>query len=123
VVETKVGYTGGTAPSPTYKTVCAGDGHTEAMKVVYDPAVVRYDDLLERFLGEANLHTAGKPQYASAVWTHTPEQTAAVNAALAKVAEGATRPVTLKVARAGEWTDAEEYHQHYIQKMQAKRGW
>ena len=84
---------------------------------------VTYEALLERFLGEADLHKGGKPQYASAVWTHTPEQAAAVNAALPAVAGEASRPVTLKVARAGEWTDAEEYHQHYIKKMQAKRGW
>ena len=47
VVETSVGYTGGSTPAPTYNSVCNNDGHTEAIKVVYDPSLVTYDQLLK----------------------------------------------------------------------------
>ncbi len=47
VVKTRVGYTGGTAPNPTYNSVCAGDGHTEAMRVWFDPSVITYEQLLQ----------------------------------------------------------------------------
>uniref|UniRef100_A0A7R9U0I6 peptide-methionine (S)-S-oxide reductase n=1 Tax=Prasinoderma coloniale TaxID=156133 RepID=A0A7R9U0I6_9VIRI len=113
------------AESPTYKTVCAGDGHTEAMKVTFDPSVVSYAELFDRFIGEANIYgqRATKPQYMNAVWTTNPEQTAHVNARLREVAESTDRKVTLKVARAMPWYDAEEYHQHYIAKSRSKAGY
>jgi hypothetical protein len=47
VVKTRVGYTGGLSPNPTYGSVCAGDGHTEALRIWYDPAVVSYEELLK----------------------------------------------------------------------------
>lgn len=47
VVKTRVGYTGGTAPNPSYNSVCAGDGHTEAMRVWFDPSVITYEQLLQ----------------------------------------------------------------------------
>jgi peptide methionine sulfoxide reductase MsrA len=40
-----VGYTGGQAASPTYRTVCAGDGHTEAVRLVFDPKVLSYEEV------------------------------------------------------------------------------
>ena len=49
VLETKVGYSGGNNTTPSYRTVCAGDGHTEAVKVVYDDATVSFDTLLNVF--------------------------------------------------------------------------
>ena len=48
-MSTRVGYTGGDTDAPTYGSVCGGDGHTEAMKVEYDPAVISYEDLLKVF--------------------------------------------------------------------------
>lgn len=47
VVKTSVGYTGGDNPEPTYNTVCSNDGHTEAIKVTYDPSKVSYEELLQ----------------------------------------------------------------------------
>ena len=47
VVKTSVGYTGGSNPEPTYNSVCSNDGHTEAIKVVYDPSKVSYEQLLK----------------------------------------------------------------------------
>ena len=47
VVATSVGYTGGSSSEPTYGSVCSNDGHTEAIKVDFDPSVVSYEDLLK----------------------------------------------------------------------------
>lgn len=47
VTKTRVGYTGGRTASPTYKSVCAGDGHTEALQIWFDPAEISYEHLLE----------------------------------------------------------------------------
>lgn len=52
VKRTRVGYTGGSTPSPTYESVCRGDGHTEAMRVWFDPQQITYEQLLEEFFRE-----------------------------------------------------------------------
>ena len=53
VVNTVVGYTGGTTANPTYNTVCRNDGHTEAIKVEFDPGVISYEELMRTFFSEA----------------------------------------------------------------------
>ena len=47
VLSTRVGYTGGSSPNPTYESVCSGDGHTEAVKVDFNPQQLPYDSLLK----------------------------------------------------------------------------
>lgn len=47
VLSTRVGYTGGSSPDPTYNSVCSGDGHTEAVKVEFNPEQLPYDGLLK----------------------------------------------------------------------------
>ncbi|CAJ1407290.1 unnamed protein product, partial [Effrenium voratum] len=73
VVETKVGYTGGTNPSPSYGSVCRGDGHTEAVRVEYDPKEVSYQELLEKYWDQY-VGPAAKCQYRSAIWVSDGEQ-------------------------------------------------
>eukprot|EP00439_Symbiodinium_sp_Y106_P017611 s4358_g2.t1 len=68
VTRTVVGYTGGRNPRPTYDSVCAGDGHTEAIRVEYDPDKVSYDKLLDVFYKGCGAESSGKPQYKSAIW-------------------------------------------------------
>ena len=75
VVNTVVGYTGGTTANPTYNTVCRNDGHTEAIKVEFDPGVISYEELMRTFFSEAG-GGGGKTQYQSAVWPQTDEQKA-----------------------------------------------
>ncbi|KAK9813627.1 hypothetical protein WJX73_000743 [Symbiochloris irregularis] len=113
VVSTSVGYTGGNRPDPTYGSVCSGDGHTEAIKVTYDPKLVSYDELLKVFLAEHNPLHKGKTQYKSAIWTHSPEQEAAVKQALQSFEQTRGKKVATDVAPAAPWTDAESYHQKY----------
>ncbi len=111
MIRTTVGYTGGTAPDPTYRRI--GD-HTEAVEVVYDPARVSYRDLLGVFWG-AHDPTA-RPwsrQYRNAVFPRSQEQTRAARETLAEVEARLGRPVRTAVEPAGPFYRAEAYHQKY----------
>lgn len=127
VVSTMVGYAGGVTPNPTYREVCSGrTGHTEVVRVVYDPTKITYDDLLRAFW-ESHDPTQGMrqgndvgTQYRSAIYAETDEDLAAAKAsktayekALAEAGHGG---VTTEVARAPEFFYAEEYHQQYLAK-------
>jgi len=105
-----VGYTGGKNPAPSYESVCAGDGHTEAIRVEYDPQKVSYDDLLGQFYG-GHRPGGGKAQYKSAIWYHDEEQKEAVQKFVSK-----TGAPSVEVKPADPWYDAEDYHQKYYKK-------
>lgn len=91
--------------------MCAGDGHTEAIKVEYDPSQVSYDDLLDVFYKGCSAESGGKPQYKSAIWVHSGEQrTVAEEAATQRGKQG------LHILDQQHWTDAEDYHQKYFEK-------
>jgi len=112
-VTTTVGYTGGKSARPTYETVCAGDGHTEAIRIEYDPAEITYEQLLQQFYQEHTPRRA-QTQYKSAVWYHDEEQKN-----LAEAAVKARGGKFVDVDPAPEWHDAERYHQKYLEKQGA----
>jgi peptide-methionine (S)-S-oxide reductase len=127
VIVTAVGYQGGYTPNPTYDEVCSGQtGHTEAVRVVYDPTQVTYDQLLKVFWEEHD-PTQGMRQgndvgtsYRSAIYTHTDAQREAAlrsremyGRELAKAGYG---PITTEIAEAGPFYYAESYHQQYLAK-------
>jgi peptide-methionine (S)-S-oxide reductase len=127
VWSTSVGYAGGTTPHPSYEEVCSGmTGHTEAVRVVYDPAVVSYETLVKTFF-EVHDPTQGMrqgndvgTQYRSAIYTTTPEQ-AETAERLTKVygEELASRglgPITTEVRPAPTYYYAEDHHQQYLAK-------
>jgi peptide-methionine (S)-S-oxide reductase len=127
VYSTAVGYAGGPTPNPTYEEVCSGrTGHTEAVRVVYDPAAVTYEQLLKAFW-ENHDPTQGfrqgndrGTQYRSAVYATTPEQLTAAEAS--KDAYDATlrrvgyAAITTEILPAPEFYFAEDYHQQYLYK-------
>jgi len=123
VTRTRVGYTGGSAPNPTYGSVCGGDGHTEALQIKFNPAEISYAKLLDVFFSSHTPTGRNKPQYKSAIWFHSPEQkvTAQQKIDLKQAKLGGT-PVVTDLLPAKQWFDAEEYHQKYIEK-QTGRFW
>lgn len=112
-----MGYTGGSAPDPTYRSVCGGDGHTEAIKIDFDPSRITYEELLDVFFKEHMPTRRAKAQYKSAVWTHSDAQAEAFKSKLAEAEGELGVKLVTDVAEAGEWYDAEEYHQKYLDKM------
>ncbi|GAB2599505.1 peptide-methionine (S)-S-oxide reductase MsrA [Streptomyces capparidis] len=125
---TLVGYQGGHTPNPTYEEVCSGmTGHTEAVRVVFDPAKVSYETLLKVFW-EAHDPTQGHrqgndvgTQYRSAVYTHSPDQQRIAEASRtafqqALTAAGHRRDITTEILPAAPFHPAEDYHQQYLDK-------
>jgi peptide-methionine (S)-S-oxide reductase len=129
VMETSVGYMGGTKSSPTYKEVCTGEtGHAEMVKVIFDPSKVSYNRLLQEFWtmhDPTSLNKQGGDigtQYRSAIYTTSPEQMIeAVNSrdiyenvlgqnGLGKIC------TEIQEAAGHEYWAAEEYHQRYLEK-------
>jgi peptide-methionine (S)-S-oxide reductase len=124
VTATRVGYTGGDAPDPTYDSVCDDDGHTEAVRVTFDPAVVAYDDILREFwqLSGSRAHKRRpKAQYRSALWVVDESQRAAAEASAAKLARETGQEVVTEISSVKEWYDAEERHQGYVAKHRAAK--
>ncbi len=120
------GYMGGELKNPTYKQVCNGNtGHAETVKVVYDPAVITYPQLLEwffKFHNPTQLNRQGPDigtQYRSAIFANTDAQLQQAKDFLAAQANNPRfqgRKVVTQldpVAKAGEFYEAEEYHQDY----------
>ena len=126
VTATRVGYTGGTTPSPTYKQVCrGGTGHAEAVEVTFDPALVSYDQLLEVFWSSHNPASRNRQglnigsQYRSAIFTHTPAQASAAQATREMQRTNLRWPrrtIATQIEPAGPFYAAEEYHQQYFEK-------
>ncbi|MET9293705.1 peptide-methionine (S)-S-oxide reductase MsrA [Streptomyces sp. NPDC003077] len=126
---TLVGYQGGHTPHPTYEEVCSGlTGHTEAVRVVYDPARVSYGDLLKVFW-ESHDPTQGfrqgndvGTQYRSAIYTHTPEQQreaeSSRDAYQPVLQRSGYGPITTEIlpAEGRPFHAAEGYHQQYLDK-------
>lgn len=127
VWSTSVGYAGGHTDNPTYKEVCSGrTGHTEAVRIVFDPSVVSYADLVRAFY-EVHDPTQGMrqgndigSQYRSAIYFFSPEQEEVaheVTAAYQPVLTAAGYDkITTEIAPAPTYHYAEDYHQQYLKK-------
>lgn len=119
------GYTGGQVPNPTYEQVSAGStGHIEAVHIVYDPAKVTYERLLDVFWHNIDPVTPNAQfcdhgsQYRSAVFTHDAAQLRAVEASKAALTAARTlpSPIVTQIIPASTFFVAEEYHQQYYRK-------
>jgi len=126
VLETAVGYMGGHLENPTYRQVCTDrTGHAEVLQVVYDPARVSYDQLLDLFWrahDPTQLNRQGPDvgtQYRSAIFYHDNEQKAAAERSIERLTKEGVfkRPIVTKVEPAATFYRAEEYHQRYFERM------
>jgi peptide-methionine (S)-S-oxide reductase len=125
---TAVGYAGGYTPNPTYEEACSGrTGHAEAVRVVYDPARVSYEELL-RVFWEDHDPTQGMrqgndlgTQYRSIIFVEDAEQRAAAEASRAmyakELAAAGYGEITTEIVDAGPFYFAEDYHQQYLAKV------
>jgi peptide methionine sulfoxide reductase msrA/msrB len=124
VIETEVGYTGGTTSNATYEQVKSGrTGHAESVRVVFDPARLSYEDLLGWFFRMHDPTTANQQgndvgtQYRSAIFYNSEAQRQTADAVKARVdASGKwTRPIVTAIVPASDWWPAESYHQNYLE--------
>jgi peptide-methionine (S)-S-oxide reductase len=127
VWSTSVGYAGGHTPHPSYEEVCSGrTAHTEAVRVVFDPAQVSYADLVKRFF-EVHDPTQGMrqgndvgTQYRSAIYFTSPEQEAVAKELTdvygAELARRGLGEITTEVREAPTYYYAEDHHQQYLAK-------
>jgi len=123
LIDARVGYIGGDMSHPSYRAICSGQtGHAEALQVTYDPSKVSYRTLIEFLYKMHDPTTANRQgpdvgtQYRSAIFFHSPEQE--------KIAKDVTERVqkewwkqgkiATEIVPAGEWWDAEKYHQRYL---------
>ena len=128
VITTLVGYQGGHTPNPTYEETCSGrTGHTEAVRVVFDPTRTSYEELV-RVFWESHDPTQGMgqgndvgTQYRSALYTHDAAQAAAAAATRQSFQRALTAAgrgeITTEIAPAGPFYPAEAYHQQYLHKV------
>ena len=127
VISSIVGYAGGTTPNPTYEEVCTGGtGHTEVVRVFFDPSHVSYDDLL-RVFWEGHDPTQGMrqhgdigTQYRSAIYYYDEQQRLAAEASRDayqhRLRSAGYGDITTEISAAPEFYVAEEYHQQYLAK-------
>ncbi|WEW58922.1 Peptide methionine sulfoxide reductase [Emydomyces testavorans] len=122
LLDTRVGYCGGDTEAPTYRSVCTGGtGHAEALQMIFDPSLVSYHQLLEFFYRMHDPTTLNRQgpdvgtQYRSAVFTHSDEQQSIAEKVTEQVQkEWWKKKVETVVMPAGQWWDAEDYHQLYL---------
>jgi peptide-methionine (S)-S-oxide reductase len=134
VVSTAVGYEGGFTPNPTYEEVCSGrTGHAEAVRVVFDPEKVSYEELL-RIFWESHDPTQGMrqgndvgTQYRSSIFYQSPQQQAEAEASSAayqkRLTDAGYGQITTEIVPAGEFYFAEDYHQQYLSSNKNPNGY
>jgi len=117
------GYTGGKIKNPSYKEVCSGlTGHAEACMIIYDPAVISFDELLEAFWASHDPTTLNRQgadqgtQYRSAIFYHNEQQKQLSEAYKAKLnsEKAFDKPIVTEISPAGVFYKAEDYHQNYF---------
>ena len=123
LLDAKVGYIGGDMSNPSYRAVCSGrTGHAESLQVIFDPSKVSYRQLLEFFYKMHDPTTKDRQgmdtgtQYRSAIFFHDAEQEAEAKEVTKQAQDQWYKgsKITTVIAPAGDWWDAEDYHQKYL---------
>ncbi|MDF7668283.1 peptide-methionine (S)-S-oxide reductase MsrA [Lactobacillus sp. ESL0703] len=119
------GYTGGHVANPTYEQVCAGTtGHTEAVKITFNPELMPYEKLLQYYWQVTDpTDAAGQFQdrgdnYRPVIFYNSPEQKAAAEKSKAELANSGKfdKPIVTQIEPAVPFYDAEDYHQDFYKK-------
>jgi len=120
VISTTSGYTGGRSAHPSYEQVSrGGTGHAESVEVVFDPAVVTYERLLDHFWHNVDPFVAHRQfcdagdQYRPEIFVHSAEQRAAAEASKRRLQSRFRQPIVVRVTEATTFYPAEGYHQDY----------
>jgi len=125
VIETEVGYAGGTLANAKYTDVMTGmTGHAESIRVVFDPEKLGYEKLLGYFFRMHDPTTKNRQgndvgtQYRSAIFYTTDEQKKTAEKVKEAVSKSGKwkRPITTEISKAGDFWSAEGYHQDYLEK-------
>ncbi|MBI3320788.1 MAG: peptide-methionine (S)-S-oxide reductase MsrA [Candidatus Omnitrophica bacterium] len=125
VLSVTAGYAGGTEPHPTYEAVSSGKtGYAESVEIVYDPAQISYEQLVEVFWMNIDPTTPNQQfadkgrQYRTAIFYHTEEQQRLAEASKAKLGRSGKfqAPIVTDIVPATPFYPAEEYHQDYSKK-------
>jgi peptide-methionine (S)-S-oxide reductase len=134
VITTAAGYQGGHTPNPTYEEVCSGQtGHAEAVRVVFDPSQVTYEQLL-RVFWESHDPTQGMrqgndvgTQYRSAIYTHSDAQQKTAESSRDAYQEvlksNGYAAITTEIRPAPDFFYAEDYHQQYLSSNKNPNGY
>ena len=124
VMDVMPGYAGGTTKNPTYERICSGESdHAEVIRIMFDPAIISYEDLLAVFFAThdpATMNRQGNdvgPQYRSVVLYADLAQRAAAEKTIAEINASAAGPkIVTKVGPLGDFYEAEEHHKDYYRK-------
>jgi peptide-methionine (S)-S-oxide reductase len=123
VVDTTVGYAGGTLDNPVYEDVKTGrTGHAESLQILFDPAKISYDEILDFFFRLHDPTTANRQgndigtQYRSAIFYHDDTQRDAAKRAIDRAQPKWPRPIVTEVVPFTNFFEAEDYHQDYLQR-------
>lgn len=123
VLKVESGYTGGHVKNPTYREVCDGTtGHAEVCRITYNPAKLRYEQLLEVFWKTHDPTTPNQQgydigtQYRSAIFYHDEEQKRLAEKYKKELndAKAFAKPIVTEITAAVEFYKAEDYHQNYF---------
>jgi peptide methionine sulfoxide reductase msrA/msrB len=125
VLETAVGYTGGSVANPTYRQVCTGaTGHAEAVEITFDPTKISYEEVLGYFFRMHDPTTLNQQhndvgtQYRSAIFYHSDEQKRVAEAVKERVNKSGKfkRTIVTEITAASKFYVGEDYHQKYLVK-------
>jgi len=131
VASSMVGYTAGNTQHPTYNDVCSGrTGHTEAVQMLFNPAVVSYKELLKVLFDRMDPTTLNRQgndrgtQYRSGIYYHSEEQKEIALNFIKEMQPKYADRIVVEVKKAEKFWPAEDYHQKYLEKggQGAKKG-
>ena len=124
VLETSVGFAGGSTTLPTYDRVVEGNtGHAETVEVIFNTRVVSFPELLRVFFSLHDPTTKNRQggdvgtQYRSAIFATTPEQYKTAQAYIETYQNTLSRPIVTEITENPVYTRAAEYHQQYLEKL------